>query len=144
MAAGRRSVRMTNPNDSTVAHLLSAIPEDQRDKLFKMLKDGPAVLHELTGNRQHRSCLHRWESKGIAGVRLQTVTVGRTRFTSRRMLLNFFAETDAARRARKEPQPPPRRATRGATRRRDTRMTDEETEAILERHGLGRNQRKGR
>lgn len=134
---------MTRPTESTVAHLLAAIPEEKRDKLFKLMKDGPAAVEELTGHRPHKGALYRWAAKGVVGVNLETVSVGRTRFTSRRMLLTFFAETEAARRAKNEPQPAPPRRSRGTTRRATSRyanMTDAEVEAVLERHGLGRKQ----
>lgn len=80
------------------AHVLVAsLSEDKRDQLFALL-DGTAVVEELTGKRPHNTALHRWAKRGIAGVCLQTITVGRRRFTTRRWLLDWFAAVDGARR----------------------------------------------
>ena len=75
--------------------LIASIADDKRDRLFA-LRDGAAVVEELTGKRPHDTALHRWSTKGIAGACLQTVTVGRRRFSTRRWLLNWFATVDQA------------------------------------------------
>ena len=41
------------------------------------------------GKRPHVSCLYRWAAAGLKGVVLQTVQVGGTKCTSRRMLAEF-------------------------------------------------------
>jgi hypothetical protein len=51
----------------------------------------------LLPNRPDRSTVFRWASKGCCGVRLRTVSVGRTRHTTERWLLAFFEEVAAAR-----------------------------------------------
>lgn len=79
--------------------LLSAVPEDLRDRLFPLLLTGPVVVAELTGRRAERGALHRWAKRGIRGVCLRTVTVGLSRHSTRRWLIEFFAAVDEARRA---------------------------------------------
>ena len=73
--------------------LIASLDDDLRDRLFPLV-DGPAVVEELTGSRPHATALHRWARTGISGARLQTVTVGRRRFSTRRWLLDWFAAVD--------------------------------------------------
>jgi len=49
------------------------------------------------GQPIHVATLYRWDTRGVKGVRLQTVMVGRTRCTTEQALREFFkalAETD--------------------------------------------------
>lgn len=79
--------------------LIASLDDDIRDRLFRLV-DGPAVVEELTGRRPHATALHRWARKGISGVCLQTVTVGRRRYSTRRWLLDWFAAVDQTLRAK--------------------------------------------
>ena len=56
----------------------------------------PAYLGKLTGKRPHKSSCHRWRTRGLKGVRLETILVGGTRFTSKEALNRFFLATTAA------------------------------------------------
>ncbi|MCB9882223.1 MAG: DUF1580 domain-containing protein [Planctomycetes bacterium] len=117
--------------------LVDALDEGKRDQLFKLLA-GSSIVEELTGNRPHRSALHRWASKGVAGVRLQTVCVGRCRYTTRRWLIEFFAAVDLARREGEASSSGEGESARGVRRR-----TSEVEEEVLARHGLSRSARTG-
>lgn len=54
-----------------------------------------AATRVLPHRRRHRpvnvSTLHRWATRGLRGVRLETVQVGGTKCTSREALDRFFA-----------------------------------------------------
>jgi predicted RNase H-like nuclease len=78
--------------------LVASLDEAMRDRLFP-LTDGPTIVEELTGRRLHDTALHRWAKRGIAGLRLQTITVGRRRYSTRRWLLNWCAAVDEAQRS---------------------------------------------
>jgi len=66
------------------------------------LTEAAAVLPPLRGRkRPSYSTLWRWATKGINGVRLETVKIGGTSFTSREALQRFVAALNA------EPTPAP-------------------------------------
>ncbi len=48
-------------------------------------------------SRPHVSSIWRWSTRGVRGIRLETVQVGGRRFTSREALERFIARTTAAR-----------------------------------------------
>jgi len=124
---------------SAILDLLSVVPEDKRDQLFKLLEDGPMVVEELTGEPTHRSKLHRMEAKGSHGVRLQTVTVGRSRFSTRRWLLEFFAAVDVARRENNAPAPKGQAKRTTRTRRTNrTKSAADKRDDILDKYGMGK------
>lgn len=50
----------------------------------------------LLPDRPHVSTLHRWRMNGIHGVRLESVQIGRKRYTSQEALARFVAATTAA------------------------------------------------
>ena len=97
---------------STIDDLLAGVPAAERTALLELLKDGPTAVKGLTGRGRHRTVLHSWAATGQLGVRLQTVTVGRVRLTSRKWLCEFFVAVDAAR--RKKSARPPRKTKRAA------------------------------
>lgn len=115
--------------------LLLALPEADRDRLWPLLSDGPAVMERLTGRRPHRSLLLRHARRGVLGVTLRTVCVGRTQMSCARWLVEHWLAVDAARRAAREvsaaPAPPA-----PARRRRAAASTTEADDAVLRRHGL--------
>jgi Protein of unknown function (DUF1580) len=63
----------------------------------------PEAARLLPG-RPHVSTLWRWVSRGCRGIRLETLAIGRHRFTSREALERFAAATTAA--AGNNTQPP--------------------------------------
>ncbi|MFN0008769.1 MAG: DUF1580 domain-containing protein [Planctomycetota bacterium] len=84
-------------------------------------------------NRPDRSTIFRWASKGFCGVRLRTVSVGRTRHTTERWLLSFFDEVACARASEGDttvPRPTP--GQRGDAR----APVESRTARILREHGL--------
>jgi len=56
----------------------------------------PGWTAKNVGKRIHPSTLHRWRLRGVRGVRLGTVLIGGTRYTSTEALSRFFAATTAA------------------------------------------------
>ncbi len=46
--------------------------------------------------RPHSSTIWRWHSRGVRGIRLETVVIGGRRFTSRESLERFARRTTAA------------------------------------------------
>ena len=80
--------------------LLSVLSESERDRLFKVLAEGPSFYEKLSGNRPHRSMLWRHARKGVAGQFLRTVSVGGTLMTTPRWVVEFWAAIDAARRGK--------------------------------------------
>ena len=93
------------------------------------LENVPAMLP----NRPDRSTIFRWVLKGCCGVRLRTVSVGRTRHTTERWLMLFFDEVAAA---RERPNHAPT-ARRGTERQQSVRSNVQaRTARILRDHGL--------
>jgi hypothetical protein len=88
----------------------------------RALAEWPPHLPTRRGGRRiHVSCLYRWASTGVYGVRLETIQVGGTTCTSREALEQFFAALARSRR-----DGPPKAAARDAT---STRRAREVTEA---------------
>lgn len=82
------------------------------------MADWAKALPPRNGKRVHISTLYRWTTRGVRGVRLETLPLGGTLATSREALERFFAElarvrsggADDAPPARPDPIPPSRRA----------------------------------
>jgi hypothetical protein len=55
----------------------------------------PRLRH---GAPVHLSTVHRWVQRGIGGVRLRVVSIGGTKCTTRRWLMEFFEQLGAHRR----------------------------------------------
>ncbi len=60
------------------------------------LKAVPKLLQRQLGKRLNLATLYRWQSRGIAGIRLETVSIGSKRFTTRQALNAFFAQSTLA------------------------------------------------
>lgn len=58
------------------------------------------LVHERTGRRPAFCTIARWASRGVAGIRLDTLCVGRKSFTTARSLEEFFRQVAQARLAR--------------------------------------------
>jgi len=56
------------------------------------LVDLRELSHRLPG-RPHVSSLHRWRVRGRAGVKLETIKIGRRRYTSLKAAAEFLAES---------------------------------------------------
>lgn len=84
-------------------------------------------------NHPDRSTVFRWVTKGCCGVRLRTVSVGRTRHTTEQWLLSFFDEIAVARSRSNGDAVASERPTKrqGATTSQQAR-----TSRILREHGL--------
>ena len=88
--------------------------ETVEDRLFPLVAQCPSVVKKLTGRKPDRRTVIRWAVNGCAGVKLKTVTMGRTRLTRRSWLLAFFERTD---KARSKPPAPAKRRAKSRTRR---------------------------
>jgi hypothetical protein len=55
------------------------------------------LLEPVLGRRPHYSTLYTWTTKGLRGVRLESVRVGGSIVTSRESLDRFFARLDESR-----------------------------------------------
>jgi len=63
---------------------------DLRDETPLTLTEAAKVLPPLTGDRKvHVNTLRRWINRGVRGVRLEAVKLGRTLVTSREALQRF-------------------------------------------------------
>jgi len=97
-----------------------------------------AKVPSIFPNRIDRSTVFRWALKGCCGIRLKTVSVGRTRHTSERWLMQFFERVASARDERSDfpvkPAPSPRRRTSGAPA--ASTELHSRTARILRNHGL--------
>jgi hypothetical protein len=94
------------------------------------LADAPAVFEQLTKHRPHIATIYRWcdeEGGGLDGIVLETVPVGRKRYTSREAI-NKWCQ---ARAGKERPAPPLARKARLARRKRSA-----QTDAILARAGI--------
>ena len=60
------------------------------DKLFPLLRDGPAVCEGLIGEPRSYSTLYRWAVHGSHGVKLKTMYSGRELLCTRRWLLDYW------------------------------------------------------
>ena len=88
------------------------------------LAEAAKVLPRLRGGKRvHVATLHRWALKGVAGVRLETIRLGRTVVTSREALQRF-AERLGAREVPAAPASP------------DAATRAHRVDALLDRHGL--------
>lgn len=54
-------------------------------------KEAAASLPQLRGRKVHVGTVYRWSSRGLRGVRLETIRIGGTVCTSREALQRFFA-----------------------------------------------------
>jgi hypothetical protein len=60
------------------------------------LQDVPELLPEAApGKRVHRVTVHRWVTKGVRGVRLETTRIGGRRRTSRQAVRRFLDRLNA-------------------------------------------------
>jgi hypothetical protein len=102
-------------NVDLVERLLAVFPIDERDRLTPLLEAAPLVERFVDHRRPHRSALHRWHARGVAGVRIEVARVGGTRCVSPRMLATFFVASGEAPRAggAEPPRPAPRRKRAG-------------------------------
>ncbi len=83
------------------------------------LKDAPSVLPW----RSHHSTVWRWVTCGVRGIRLETISIGSRRFTSRSRSNRSAMNSRATRHSRRRPQksPMPRSRTRSIARVSDRR-----------------------
>jgi Protein of unknown function (DUF1580) len=66
------------------------MPIRLKDEEVLTLSQAAEVLPSLRGGRPvHRSTLYRWISRGVRGIRLETLRLGRTLVTSQEALQRF-------------------------------------------------------
>ena len=56
----------------------------------------PSHLEERTGKRPHIASCHRWRTRGIGDIKLETILIGGTRYTSEQALERFFQDSTKA------------------------------------------------
>lgn len=61
------------------------------------LRQLPGFLQKKIGKRIHLSTVFRWRQRGIAGVRLETISIGRQTYTTLEAVITFFEKSTAAR-----------------------------------------------
>ena len=94
------------------------------DERSLTLAEAAKLLPPLRGGKRvHLATLYRWVQRGVAGVRLESVRLGRTVVTSREALQRFAERLSAGRRPAGAASP---EAARRAAR----------VDADLDRHGL--------
>lgn len=74
----------------------------QADEPVLTLVEAAGWLERRFGRRPNAATVWRWAIKGLRGVRLQTISLGRFRYTTERSLERFIVETssqDESRRA---------------------------------------------
>jgi hypothetical protein len=59
------------------------------------LSEAVGWIQERTGRRPHLATLHRWATRGVRGVVLETVAVGHLRYTSTAALERFMTAKPA-------------------------------------------------
>jgi hypothetical protein len=89
---------------------------------------------DRSGRRRHVSTLYRWSRDGYRGVVLETIRIGRARYTSREALQRFYERLTRLDRAEAGPDPKPapsfrtisqrKRASEEAARELDDRKLD--------------------
>ena len=102
------------------------------EKLIRV-QDVPRLLPPRhTGKRVHISAVYRWIQRGVQGVRLESIRIGGTTYTSKEALQRF------ADRRSPENDGPVGVPTTTATRRKQIERAEREVRAIL---GGGRNRK---
>ncbi len=64
------------------------------------LRDVPAHIEKLTGNRPHIASIYRWINTGIASVTLESLLIGGKPFTSKEALNRFWEASTKAKKNR--------------------------------------------
>ncbi|HUU12342.1 MAG TPA: DUF1580 domain-containing protein [Terriglobia bacterium] len=97
------------------------------------LRDASEILpRRRRGRKPHFSALWRWSTRGLHGVRLETLRCGGTLVTSREAIQRFFEQLGAMDGQPQQPNPPPAFRT-PAQRARDIERADNE----LKEMGIG-------
>ena len=69
-----------------------------RDRLIALAKL-VQWYEQRTGRRLHRSVTYRWRQRGVAGIKLPTIRLGGTRYTSEEAIAWWTAAIDGQERA---------------------------------------------
>jgi len=104
------------------------------DEQLITLTQASKLLPEVDGRKVAVCTLWRWCRKGLRGVFLEYVRVGRRICTTREALLRFF--TDLAELDEKAPPPPAPLSTRTPVTSRQRQRALAEAEAILQEAGI--------
>ncbi len=71
--------------------------------LMRRLSASTATVEQITGERPHVATMHRWATRGLAGVKLRTIYAGGHRRTTEPWIRDFFAAVTAAKDGRPAP-----------------------------------------
>jgi hypothetical protein len=66
-----------------------------KEKLITF-QDAHKYIHELTGLTRSAAMIYRWSRQGVKGIKLDSVKVGGSVFTSREAIIRFVDETTQA------------------------------------------------
>ena len=61
-----------------------------REHVLTLAQAASTLPRRRAGKKPHLSTLYRWSSRGLRGIRLETIQVGGTACTSREALQRFF------------------------------------------------------
>lgn len=83
-----------------VSVVLAQLPPSEHDRLVSLVAEAPRVVARIIPGIAvpHKATLCRAVSRGVRGVRLRTVTRGRTRYTCARWLAEFWLAVDERKR----------------------------------------------
>jgi hypothetical protein len=92
------------------------------ERLITFSEAARLIPSRHAGRRVATSTLWRWHNPGVSGVRLETVCVGGSRFTSAEALDRFCQAVTAARQGGGEPAQSPARSRSKAQQQRDSQQ----------------------
>lgn len=55
-----------------------------------LVREVPGLLPKKNGRKKHLASIYRWLSRGLVGVRLESVYIGGEQYTSKQALDRFF------------------------------------------------------
>ncbi len=63
-----------------------------------LIREVPGLLPKKNGRKKHLASIYRWLSRGLVGVRLESVYIGGEQYTSKQALDRFFCAVTEAKR----------------------------------------------
>jgi hypothetical protein len=82
------------------------------EKLMRLVDVPKALPRRRTGKRLHISAVYRWAQRGIRGVKLETIKIGGTTYTSREALQRFAEASSSNTQAGTREQQTPKQRVR--------------------------------
>lgn len=104
--------------DRRVEQILSAIPTEEHDRLYRLVADGPALWERMTRDRPHKNKVLRLVKRGTCGVRLACASAGHALMVTPRWIAEFLVISGDARMAQAAAGKDDHASERGVGRRR--------------------------